>query len=103
MSESTSRESLKQFGNSVVEHFGKEYLRRPTEEDLSGIEAVYRSKGFPGCIGCLDCAGWEWEMSPVTHQGKNKGKDKRSEIRMEVIWDKSLSIWHVFFGIPSSF
>ncbi len=92
LGESTSRESLKQFYNSVVEHFGKEYLRRPTEEDMRGIEAVYRSKGFPGCIGCLDCAGWEWEMSPVAQQGKHNGKDKRSEIRMDVICDESLWI-----------
>ena len=42
-------------------------------------------------------------MSPVAHQGKNRGKGKKSEIRMEVIYDESLWIWHVFFGCPGSF
>jgi hypothetical protein len=41
-------------------------------------------------------------MSPVSHQGLNRGRSKYSEI-MEVICDESLWIWHVFFGCPGSF
>jgi Plant transposon protein len=42
-------------------------------------------------------------MSPVAHQGLNRGRSKYSETRMEAICDESLWIWHVIFGCPGSF
>jgi hypothetical protein len=103
ISESTSNEALKRFCNVLVYYLGDKYLRRPTAAHLKRIECVYRSKGFPGCIGCIDCAGWMWDLGPVAHSGRNKGRSKRSAIRMEVIWDESLWIWHAFFGCPGSY
>jgi hypothetical protein len=103
LSESTSSDALKMFCNVLIHYLGEKYLRRPTAADLKQIESVYRSKGFPGCIGCLDCAGWTWDLGPVAHSGRNKGRSKRSEIRMEVICDESLWIWHAFFGCPGSY
>jgi Plant transposon protein len=52
---------------------------------------------------CLDCAGWSWDMTPVAHQGLNRGRSKYSDIRMEAICDESLWIWHVIFGCPGYF
>jgi hypothetical protein len=54
LSECSSRRALNEFCDSVGRHLSKKYLRQPTQADLSRVEAVYRSKGFPGCIGCLD-------------------------------------------------
>lgn len=103
LSESTSRKSLKRFCAAVVERLGGRYLRRPDATDLKNIERVYRSKDFPGCIAILDCAGWECDLAPVAYQGRNRGKSRRCEVRMEVVADELLWIWHVFFGCPWSF
>jgi Plant transposon protein len=103
LSESTLNEALKMFCNVLIPYLGEKHLRRPTAADLKHIESVYRSKGFPGCIECLDCAGWTWDRGPVAHRGFSKGRSKRSEIRMEVIYDESLWIWHPLFCCPGSY
>ena len=74
----------------------------PEVSDLIDIENVYRLKGFSGCIGCLDCAEWQWDTGPVAHQGRNKRRSKYSEVRMEVLCDESIRIWHIFFGCPGT-
>jgi Plant transposon protein len=51
------------------------------------IERQYRSLGFPGCLGCLDCASWQWDMCPIGWQGICKGKDFKPTLRMEVVCD----------------
>lgn len=54
---STASEALKLFCRMVVKHFKADFLRRPNAEDLQRIASEYEELGFPGCIGCLDCAG----------------------------------------------
>jgi hypothetical protein len=89
ISESTAAESLKRFCRAVVSKFKAEFLNQPTEEDLRRVEKTYASLGFPGCIGCLDCASWELDKCPVAWQGNHKGKDKKPSCRMEVVCDDS--------------
>jgi hypothetical protein len=60
-SESTNMECLKTFCRAVVELFESHWLRLPTVQDMSEIENHYRKLGFPGCLGCLDCASWQWD------------------------------------------
>jgi hypothetical protein len=50
LSESSSRRALNEFCKSVVRHLSNKYRRQPTLADLSPVETVYISKGFPGCI-----------------------------------------------------
>jgi hypothetical protein len=57
--ESTSNEALKMFCNVLIHYLGEKYLRRPTAADPKMLERAYSLKGFSGCIGCLDCAGWK--------------------------------------------
>jgi Plant transposon protein len=102
VSESTASESLKRFCAAVPVALGHEYLRSPTAEELVRIKAEYASLGFPGCIGCGDCASWEWDNCPIAWQGNHRGKGKEAECRMEVICDDYLYIWHLMFGIPGS-
>lgn len=61
-----------------------------------------RKVGCPGFIGCLDCVGWDWDACPKALQGSVIGKDKTPTIRMEVICDMDLRIWHLCFGFPGS-
>ncbi|KAI8559745.1 hypothetical protein RHMOL_Rhmol04G0198100 [Rhododendron molle] len=49
--ESTVMKSLKKFCNVVIEIFGSEYLRAPSEEDIQHILAENASRGFPGIVG----------------------------------------------------
>jgi hypothetical protein len=102
LSESTISECLKHFCAAVVNRFASNYLRSSTLEDLQAIEAEYCKLDFPGCIGCLDCVSWSWDKCPVVDQGRYGGRDKNPNVRMEVICDDKLRIWHLFFGVPGS-
>jgi Plant transposon protein len=63
---------------------------------------VYAQWGFPGAIGCVDCASWEWDACPVAWQGNHKGISKKPCNRMEIVCDDYQYIWHVMFGTPGS-
>jgi Plant transposon protein len=49
-----------------------------------------------------NCASWSWDKCPVADQGKYRGRDKKPNVRMEIICDDKLRIWHLFFGVPGS-
>ncbi|GJQ97103.1 WAT1-related protein isoform X1 [Tanacetum coccineum] len=54
--EKTSRDCLMHFCNGVIELYGEEYLRRPTQTDVEKLYAFHENKhGFPGMIGSIDC------------------------------------------------
>jgi Plant transposon protein len=102
VSESTASECLKRFCAAVSAALGKEYLRNPMAQELARIESEYAALGYPGCIGCVDCASWEWDNCPVALQGNHRGKGKKAECRVEVVCDDYLYIWHLLFGTPGS-
>lgn len=102
MSEDSVLLSLKEFCKLVVHLFQNEYLRKPTEQDLRRIMAINAARGFPGCVGCIDCQHWEWERCPIAWAGQYKGKGKKPTIVLEAISDGELWIWHAFFGSPGS-
>lgn len=94
---------MKRFVTAVIGSFEAEWLRKPNEEDILEIEKRYSRLGFPGCIGAVDCASWEWANCPLAWQGLHKGKEKKPNCRMEVGCDDILRILHLNFGIPGSF
>lgn len=102
MSERQVEKCTKRFVRAVVDSLEEEWLRLPRNEELLEIEERYRSLGFPGCIGCVDCAGWDWDNCPVEWQGLYKGKEKKPVLRMEVFCDDNLRIWNLNFGTPGS-
>lgn len=102
LSESTLMLTFKLFCTSIRELYEGTYLRRPTLSDLQNVESQYSKLGFPACIGCVDCSGWEWENCPVALQGQYIGKDGKPTIRMEVVCDDMLWVWHLMFGVPGS-
>jgi hypothetical protein len=63
VSESTASESLHRFCAAVRKRFEAEWLRRPNADELVAIEQHYATLGFPGCIGCVDCSGWQYFTS----------------------------------------
>jgi Plant transposon protein len=102
VSESTASESLKRFCTAVPIALGHEYLRNPTAQEFERIEAEYAPLGFPGRIGCVECASWEWDNCPIAWQGNHRGKGKKAACRMEVICNDYLYIRHLMFGTPGS-
>ncbi len=102
MGEDLNMKCLKEFTKSIVEMYEEEWLRRPSKNEIVDIEKRYSILGFPGCIGAVDCASWEWDNCPIGWQGNYKGKGKKPVCRMEVICDDSLRVWHLAFGAPGS-
>lgn len=98
--DSTAVKSLKEFCQSVVACFAADYLRSPTADDLKRIERQVRDVGFPGCMGCLDCAGWEWDQCPKDFQRIMIGNEGVPCLWMKVICGLDLRIWHLYFGSP---
>jgi Plant transposon protein len=92
--------SLRAFRREVVKVFGTEHLRAPTEADLRRIMAVNAARGFPGCVGSIDCHHWAWEACPMGRKGQYKSKEKKPTVVLEAIADGELWNWHIFFGSP---
>lgn len=102
MSEDSIMLSTKEFCAAIVSEFKEEYMREPREEDLKRILKINAGRGFPGCIGSIDCQHWEWNKCPIAWVGQYKGKEKKPTIVLEAICDAELWIWHAFFGSPGS-
>ena len=62
LGEATTLESMKQFCWLTIKQLGPKYLRPPSVTELSTIASGFENLGFPRCIECLDCAGWDWEQ-----------------------------------------
>lgn len=56
--ESTALEALRKFVAAVVEVFGPEYMRKPSEQDAARLLTIGASRGFPGMLGSIDCMHW---------------------------------------------
>ena len=55
ISATTANDSLKRFCSAVIDVFGDEYLRAPTESDIEQLLDEGEKRGFPGMLGSLDC------------------------------------------------
>ncbi|XP_020245294.1 uncharacterized protein LOC109823429 [Asparagus officinalis] len=95
-------ESVKRFVRSIINIFGEEYLRAPTNEDVARLLEEGSQRGFPGMLGSIDCMHWTWKNCPTTWQGMYTGHFHEPTIILEAVASKDLWIWHAFFGLPGS-
>ncbi|KAI3778281.1 hypothetical protein L2E82_07462 [Cichorium intybus] len=102
MSETVTRDALKNFVEGVISCFGEEYLRRPNQDDLARLLYVGEERGFPGMIGSIDCMHWEWKNCPTAWAGQYAGRSGKTTIILEAVASYDLWIWHAFFGTPGS-
>ncbi|GMF40374.1 unnamed protein product [Phytophthora fragariaefolia] len=102
MAESTVLEYTKKFCEAVIAEFESEYLRTPTHSDITRQLNLSADRGFPGCIGSLDCMHWMWEMCPYALKGQFSGKEGKPSFVLEVVADYRLRIWHFNFGSAGS-
>lgn len=101
LSESTIQECLKRFVFAIQRIFGDEYLRAPTEEDVMRLLNDNARRGFPGCLGSIDCWHWEWKNCPNAWAAQFKGKKGKGCVA-EMCCGRDLWIWHLFCGNPGS-
>ena len=87
LSESSTMDSLKGFTKAVVEEFGPEYLRSPTEKDLQRLLRINTSRGFPGMVASIDCQPYEWKACPTGQAGAHKGKGNKPSVVLEGMAD----------------
>ena len=102
MSEQVIRTSVMKFAEGVISNFGKEYLRRPTEEDMARLLHIGEQRGFPGMMGSIDCMHWEWKNCPTAWAGQYQGRSGTPTIILEAVASEDLWIWHAFFGSPGT-
>lgn len=63
------------------------------------METNYRSVGFPGCVGAVDCCNIKWKNFPLVYKGQchNPEDLNLATIKLEAWCDSTLCIiWHWF-------
>ncbi|XP_071687238.1 protein ALP1-like [Rutidosis leptorrhynchoides] len=102
--EKTAALCLDYFCKCVFHLFAREYLRKPTAEDIARLYNFHAQKhGLPGMLGSIDCMHWEWKNCPVAWQGQyTRGDQKGPSIMLEAVASQDLWIWHGFFGMAGA-
>ena len=101
LGETTITKCLKQFVLAVYRVFGEKYLRAPTAEDMARSMNSNARRGFPGCLGSIDCWHWEWKNCPTAWAAQYKGMKGKGCVA-EMCCGEDLWIWHLFCGNPGS-
>ena len=66
----TTRLCVENFVEAIIDLFGDQYLRKPTQDDLQRLLHIGELRGFPGMIGSIDCMHWEWKNCPTAWKGQ---------------------------------
>lgn len=98
ISSTTIIASLKEFSKCVLQIFGPEYLRGPTEEEMQGILDWNASRSMPGCLGSIDCTHFWWSACPHGDKGSFSGKEGYPTIILEGVSDHTLRLWSAYVG-----
>jgi len=59
-------------------------------------------RGFPGCMGSVDCSHWEWHQCPTGMAGAYQSRNGSRVVVVEAVCDEDLWIWHLLVGAPGS-
>ncbi|XP_071738742.1 uncharacterized protein [Rutidosis leptorrhynchoides] len=69
--EKTAALCLDYFCKCVFHLFAREYLRKPTAQDIARLYNFHEQKhSLPGMLGSIDCMHWEWKNCHVGWQGQ---------------------------------
>ena len=102
LSRSTILLSVKCLVVCIVSKWESTYLRRPNDAELKTILDRNAERGFPGCMGSLDCSHWAWHQCPRGMAGSYQTRKGSRGIVVEAVCDEDLWIWHLFVGAPGS-
>ena len=80
----------------------EEHICMPrTEEEIAHVLRWYEQRGFPGCVGSVDCVHLIWDRCPASAFSACKGKGSFPTLAFEVVCSntkKILSVSQFFFG-----
>jgi hypothetical protein len=102
MGESTILKTDKEFASTIIEVFGDEFLRPPSESELQHILSMNEARGFPDMIESIDCMHWQCAKCHTAFAGMYKGHKGKPTMILEAVATQDLRIWHAFFGLPGS-
>ena len=90
--ESTAMECIKNFFAGVIQVFGQEYLRKPTQADVDRLLQVAEARDSPGMLGSIDYMHWEWKnCSTGWKRVFAKGVYKVPKLILEIV--ASYDLW----------
>ncbi|XP_071729396.1 protein ALP1-like [Rutidosis leptorrhynchoides] len=88
--EKTDAQCLENFCQCVFHLFAREYLRKPTADDIARLYNFHSQKhGLPGMLGSID---WQY----------TRGDQKGPSVMLEAVASQDLWICHAFFGMAGS-
>ncbi|XP_022031237.1 protein ALP1-like [Helianthus annuus] len=104
MSARSCHDCLENLCEGVIFLYGRQYLRMPTAADIPFLyEAHQRIHGFPGMLGSLDCAHWEWATCPTAWKGQHHcGDHDGPTLILQAVASQDLLIWHAYFGMAGA-
>lgn len=105
MSVESQRRNFAIFLRAMRTRFGPRYLNREaTSPEMQRITSAYGARGFPRCMGCVDCMTIKWKNCPRAYKGQyhNPKDGKLAVLRCEAVVDGDLYCWHWFSGRPGS-
>ena len=90
--------------SAILSELGPRYLKSLTVADqriLNELDVNAR-RGFPGCIGSLDCMHVRWAKCPKQYQAAYKGKEGFPTVVVQAVALHDLYCSHIFVGHPGA-
>lgn len=101
----SQRVSFLIFLRAVRARIGPRILNRePAVAELQMLSDRFAARGFPGCVGSVDCVKITWKNCPRALKGQyhNPKDGKQAVISCEAVADGDLYCWHWFAGRPGT-
>jgi len=91
------------FSAKIVQMFGEEYLRKPSQTDVDRLLQVTEAHDFSGMLGSIHFMHWRWKNCPSGWKGVfTKGIYRVPTLILEAVALYDLWIWHASFGCSRS-
>jgi len=92
LSRSTVAQATNLLLEFIVRRWETTYRRRPNQSELKKRMKRNAERGFPGCMGSLDCTHWEWHQCPMGMAGAYKSRKGSRGVVVEAVCDEDLWI-----------
>jgi len=92
LSRSTVAQATNLLLEFIVRWWETTYRRRPNQSELKKRMKRNAERGFPGCMGSLDCTHWEWHQCPMGMAGAYKSRKGSRGVVVEAVCDEDLWI-----------
>jgi hypothetical protein len=101
MSEESIRQAFFRLARRIAENF-KHIVHLPTSEEAKIISRRFELRGFPGCVGSIDCMKVCWKNCSTAWASQYQGREGTPTIVLEAVVDDRRRFQHAFFAKPGS-